>query len=178
MKGRPNKPIEQHEMEGTKRGDRHPGTALVLGGRNLPDTPKDFTPSQEKLWLAVLEVVAPILDMADVPMLENFVVIVDRLHEARKEIADYGLMIDELIYNKEGECVGSKRVANPAYRVEKDYLGAARQYAEQFGLTPSARARLGIAVAVARDTTSRVRDKVGENPLEMDDVLDHPERHT
>src|SRR4051812_372853 len=114
VRGRPNKPVEQHEMEGTKRSDRHPGTALVLGDRNLPvrALPDGFTQSQMTIWDAVLADVSPIVSTTDLTMLENFVVIVDRLQEARWLIKENGLLIEEDVYNKDGDVTGSKTVPN------------------------------------------------------------------
>jgi P27 family predicted phage terminase small subunit len=170
MKGRPPKPIEQHVKEGTGRKDRH-GDMLpvVVGERGVAQPSNLMTDTQLEIWefLVVETRASRVLQSTDAPMLEELVVAIDLARQARQEIIDNGLMIDEDKYNKDGDLVGTVRKRNPAYGVWKDSVAVAKSLAEQFGLTPSARTRLGIQQVVGMSAAKQLERTIGVNPLDF-----------
>jgi P27 family predicted phage terminase small subunit len=167
-RGRPPKPTEQHLREGTFRKDRH-NLPVVLGGREIDAVPPDrLSETQAEIWTYLFNDLteAGILDKTDLVTFEGLVLIVDHLRLAQADIEENGLLIDEDKYNKDGDLVGSVRKRNPAHQIAKESLSLLRQYAEQFGLSPSARARLGLARVTGMTAAEQLRDKLGENPMD------------
>ena len=109
---------------------------------------------------------ANILNTTDLVAFEGLVIIIDHLREAQLDIRENGLLIDEPKFNKDGEEIGSVRKRNPAHAVAKDSLSLLRQYAEQFGLSPSARARLGLTRITGMTAVEQLQGKLGANPMD------------
>jgi P27 family predicted phage terminase small subunit len=114
--------------------------------------------------LVVWEEIAPmlhtsgVLDRVDARMLAMFC-------EATAQ-AELARQMMEAARNSTGLVVQqpSGRVApDPHFTVWKDAVAAARQLAEQFGLTPSARARLGIG-AQTQAQIAQIDEHVGQSP--------------
>lgn len=64
--------------------------------------------------------------------------------DATKEIAKYGLVVLEHRYDKDGNVVGDSYKANPAVAARADSWRRANLMMQQFGLTPSSRAKLKV----------------------------------
>src|SRR5882762_7935641 len=139
MKGRPPIPHERHALEGTLRSDRHPPNAFQIGGRGLPPVPEHLSESAQTAWNEISSSMreSNVLDVADASVLEGACVMWGRAREARLLIEQEGLT-----------AIGARggTVAHPALKIERDSWALFLRYAEQLGLSPSARARLTAAV--------------------------------
>lgn len=132
--GRPRKAVELHRADGTYRKDRHgDGAPLVVGGRGEIQPPPGMDPEIVKVFATLAAASGSILDTADAPMVEAAATLLHRARVAGEDIAKRGLLVlgrfDQV-------------VENPSVKQERDALAAFRQYAEQLGIGPSARARL------------------------------------
>lgn len=128
------KPIEQREREGNPRDHPLPGK-VVVGGRDLPKPPAGLsTVARTRFtWIVKLMADANLLDAADAGVVAAAAVALARAIAAGREVTKRG----DYVKSRFGETI-----ANPALRVERDSWAAFNRYAEQLGLTPSARARL------------------------------------
>lgn len=131
--GRPPKPIEVHEAEGTLRASRHKRTSL-RGGRpsSVLKPPTWMTVSQRAAFKELAGSQATVLDVADAPMVEAAAVLLDRARQASRAVG--ALKVPNRFGHDEPD---------PMLKVERDAWNAFRQFAEQIGVGPSARARLG-----------------------------------
>ena len=159
MRGRPPKPLERHRRDGTYRRDRHgDGLPVLVGGRPFElEPPADLPPAALEVWRLVVPelVTVGLVDRVDVPALVVMCTAYARMVEAGELVAAHGLVV---------ESTRGTAIVNPAAKVERDASLLFLRYAEQFGLTPSARARLGLAGLKARtlaqETMARVRSAV------------------
>lgn len=168
-RGRPPKPHEVHEKEGTLRPDRHSPLPVVLGERSLGAAPDTLTPTQTLIWDYLVRELsgARLLQSTDAPMLEQLAVAVDYARQSSETIQAEGLIFEEERYDKEGNVVGVTKKRHPAYMNWKDSVQTAKTLAEHFGLTPSARARLGIQAAVGLSAAKQLEKTIGVNPLDF-----------
>lgn len=137
MKGRPRKPIERHLAEGTFNATRHKvKTPTLVGGRARLDPPPNLSAEERELWVRIVEDLdaAQIIDHADFAVVESAAVQIARARAARRSIHRRGLLVQSRL---------GETIANPAVRIERDAWGSFLRFAEQLGLSPSARARLG-----------------------------------
>ena len=113
---------------------RHAKRPTLVAGR-----PK--APLKAPLWMTVAQRAAfkelataqkSVLDAADGPMVEAAAVLLDRARQSSRAIG--GLRVENRFGHDEPD---------PMLRVERDAWAAFRQFAEQLGVGPSARARLG-----------------------------------
>lgn len=101
-----------------------------------------------------------ILDRADGAMIEGAAVLLGRVREARRVLNDQGLTY-------ESARTGAPTL-RPEFRVEREAWGAFRMFAEHLGLSPVARARLGLAGQAARAATPTWDEVLGPNPRKTD----------
>lgn len=137
-KGRPPKPTEAKKRAGNPGKRKQPENVLV-GGRTAPEPPADLRPGALKAWREVVPLLidAGVLDTVDRQTLAVYCTAVE-LNELAASILASGNGTGLVIVQPSG------RVApDPHFAVWKDTATVIRQFAEQFGLTPSARARLG-----------------------------------
>jgi P27 family predicted phage terminase small subunit len=149
---RPAKPVEKHMQDGTFRKDRH-NLPVVIGERKLPDTPTHLNTLQKALWDVVVEDTGSFLTSTDFPTIEAFVVLLSRAREARE------------IINREGIVVDDKK--HPMLEVERLSLNALKPYIEQLGLSPSARARLGLMAVQGMSAQEKLSKELGDSPLDI-----------
>lgn len=64
--------------------------------------------------------------------------------DASKEVQKHGLLMEEHRYDKEGNVVGSSWKANPAVTARADAWRRMNLMLQQFGLTPSSRAKVKV----------------------------------
>ena len=146
MKGRPPKPSEQKKREGNP-GKRSTDVVLVAG-REKPRVPAGLNPAAKNVWRIIVADMwdSRILDRADRFIIEATSVAIARARQARK------------LVNKEGLTVRGATgaiIQHPAIKIERESWNQFRQLAEHLGLSPVARARLGLAhVKGARDRKS------------------------
>jgi len=156
MRGRKPTPLEQRKREGTVVPSRHGKGVVQIGGRNAPEAPTDLTKDEKKCWdyLVTDLVESGTIDHIDAGIVEGAAITWARARQARRHIKKKGLVIA----GKTGS------VTNPAVRIEREAWSSFRQISEQLGLSPSARARLGIASVRKRTMQQELTDKIGPSP--------------
>lgn len=137
MKGRPPVPREQKVRRGTLRKHRDPGPVAVplpLELRPLGELP----PHAQEAWDQVVPplVEAGVVSFIDAPLLTELCSALGVARQARETVEAEGVFV-----------TGAKGglVTHPAWRVQRDATVLALRIAEQYGLSPSARARLGLS---------------------------------
>lgn len=201
MKGRKPKPAEVKRREGNpgKRaigepvlvGERLTGTELdesAVGGElvereeaaplllpPVPDTlalvdELDDATAGTDLWREVctLLIEAGIATAGDLYAIEQFVMATLESRRAFFELRTEGSTVDTI--NPAGDRAG--KTTHPAYRVWRDSNATMLRWAEHLGLTPVARARLGLAVGKGRKLAAELERGLPENPLKRRGVDD------
>lgn len=145
MKGRPPKPTETKRKTGNPGKRKLPDNTLTAG-RGRPKPPATLTPAAVEIWNELIPQLeeAGTLDRADGIALEVLVTAVAIMRQAAEMLPKgngTGLVIQQ---------PSGRVAADPHFVVWQQAAGVARQFAEQFGLTPSARARLGMAGVTGR----------------------------
>lgn len=141
----------------TADGARRRSDVSVIGGLVDLDPP-DHLPSAARLvWSELVDPMrgTAILDRVDSPALEAMTRCVLRWREA------------EGILDVEGLFVASPngyRVAHPAIAVAQKAQSEYRNWCARFGLTPSDRVGLGIAVVKGKSLAQDLADKIGASP--------------
>jgi len=158
--GRPPKP--PHLKLGNANGPKEKiPEAITIGGRpdRLPQPPDYLNEDGKRFW----EIAVPalhdlnVLDIVDRPTLEMAATAYERFHQARRVLQVHGV----LTRRPSGEIV-----PHPAVRIEREAQATFLRFAEQFGLTASARARLGIAILQGQEMLSKAMEtELGETEL-------------
>jgi len=151
------KPAEIRKREGTYRKSEH-GEVVVIGGKPATLEPTStLTDREREAWD---EIVPPMLavglvDRVDVPALEAIAISVARWREAEEVLREEGLFVAS---------PNGYRVAHPAIAVSQKAAAEYRSWATRFGLTPSDRVGLGIAVVRSRSLSEDLGDRIGASP--------------
>lgn len=139
------------EMRGTFRGDRRPGQQVDAERLVRPPTaPKHLGELAKKIWRqkAKLLIQLELLTIGDLASLEGYCVAHERAIDAEAIVAVEGRTVRSI----EG---GLKR--HPELVTAEKARADMRRYEQEFGLTPSARARMRIPI--------KGDAKVAENPF-------------
>jgi P27 family predicted phage terminase small subunit len=145
--GRPPKSLEAHAREGTvsqvgrSRGAKPPVVPALVAGRGKVEAPAGLDETEAAVFAELAEHVAALTDVADASWVEGATMMLLRARQARADIRRNGIVMEVVKRNRSGEEY-SDVVTNPMVRVERDAWAAFRQYAEQLGIGPSARAKL------------------------------------
>lgn len=134
--GRKPKPISDHIRAGTYRVDRHDRPSPAAD-RTKPKPPAGLFREARSAWTELVRELDRLgtLDSRDVHLIELAAVCLGRLRQARAAIAKTGL-----------EVKGDRgAVVAPALRAELAAIKELRGLLAEFGLSPTSRARLGIA---------------------------------
>jgi len=118
--------------------------------------PPSLTPAMKTAWRTLVAALreAGTLSAIDAGTLEACAVFWGRAREARAIIAREGFV-------HRGD---RGLVQHPAVKVERESWNSFRLLAEQFGLSPAARARLGL-VELRRDSAAReLEEEIGRSP--------------
>lgn len=153
-KGRPPKPVEVKRREGN-RGKTAATQPVVIGGKvAAPERPVGLSARARKVWAEVVPDLhaGGVLDSVDGPILGVFCELIAMTRRAWK-------LADETGPVRKGKR-GSTKAGELAAAL--DLTAQVRQYAEQYGLTPSARSRLG--VGKPSQPASPKGSSVGESP--------------
>jgi P27 family predicted phage terminase small subunit len=159
-RGAPPKPPHLHTGNAHGPKDKLP-QPVSIGGRpdRLPEPPDYLEEDGLHFW----EVAVPalhelnVLDIVDRPALEMAATAYERFQQARRVIKAQGV----LARGRNGEIV-----PHPAVRIEREAQATFLRFAEQFGLTASARARLGIAILQGQEMLSKAMEsELGEPEL-------------
>jgi P27 family predicted phage terminase small subunit len=141
VRGRKPVPVEVRQLTGNPRKHAIP-EPITFGGRPLPGEltePPDGLPELAKeYWRKLVPRLAQvgILDRVDIPALEAMAVAYDRMVKSRRVIDREGFFAR----GSQGQLV-----AHPALKIERDSAQLLLKFNEQFGTTPVARVRLGLA---------------------------------
>ena len=147
-KGRPPKPVAQKLLEGNPGGRPLP-KVIVMGGVGVPDKPATLSALAGALWDREVPkmVDAGLLDRIDGLLLGQYFEAAALAAVAVRNMSNDDGVVEPLLLvpnNFTGE-MGLKK--SPGVAVWKDAVATMRQLAAEFGLTPSARARLGVLSA-------------------------------
>jgi P27 family predicted phage terminase small subunit len=147
---------------GRKTGPK-PKTAIVAVPTFLPTQadpppapPDTLGPLGQQIWLDVWEgMPATALD----PQLDHLTI--TRLAEAaedraaaRSAIVELGVVLEEPIVTPRGDVVGIRKVTNPALETVRKLDRTIDAASDRLGLSPAARARLGLTISRARLATA------------------------
>lgn len=124
-------------MPGGRQGPRVP---TMAAGRGELAKPRGLEKDVAAAWDELAGLLAPILDLADAPMIEAGAT---ALAMVRRANAAWKAQPDVLVEDRFGQMK-----ANPVIAVQTNALTQWRQFATELGVGPAARARLaGLAVA-------------------------------
>lgn len=155
-KGRKPKPREVKIASGNPGRRKLPEPVLV-GERvaGPPAAPAGLDERAAEVWaeLAALLTEGGILTGGDLVALEGLAVMVGRARQARAALEGEPLVVR-----------GSQSwmIPNPLLRIERDAWAAAQRVAVEFGMTPSARARLGLTMVQGRSLGLDLARKLDE----------------
>jgi len=132
--GRPAKPVEQKQAEGTVRA-RDRQTALLVGGRGTPKPSAYLTKGQMARFAALVKelTAAGYLDLADRGMLELAAIEEDNVDLCNRSVDKNGVVIL-------GAMGGP--ITNPAVIARAKSLSSLRQLYAELGIGPASRARM------------------------------------
>jgi P27 family predicted phage terminase small subunit len=161
VKGRKPKPIEERVRDGNP-GKRPLPEPMLIGGRpnldELNEPPAHLPEDAKEFWRdSVTRLVeVGIVDRVDVPALEQLAIQYARVRGAQKVIAEVG-------YFATGSTGQVKE--HPAVKLEREATNLLLKLSEHFGLTPVARARLGLAELTRRSLASEMEEGLGKTTL-------------
>ncbi len=181
MKGRKPLPAETKRRTGNP-GGRPIGDPVLIGSRLVPtdgippvpvdlaliDELEDNAPgdagSASLLWTQVvaLLVEANMITEGDLFAVEQFVMATLEARRAWYELRTEGSTV-ETVNHQSGRAA---KTTHPAYRVWRDANAMMLKWGEHLGLTPVARARLGLAVGKGRKLMQELDEGLPANPLD------------
>ena len=141
----------------TPEGKRRKSEVAVIGGLRDLEPPAHLPSAARVIWRELVEPMmgAAVLDRVDSPALEAMTRSVLRWREA------------EMVLDTEGLFVSSPngyKIAHPAIAVAQKAQADYRSWCSRFGLTPSDRVGLGLAVVRGRSLVQDLADKIGVSP--------------
>lgn len=141
----------------TPDGKRRRSDVAVLGGLVDLDPPAALPEHVQRVWCELVEPMrgSAVLDRVDAFALEAMSRTVARWREA------------EAVLDLEGMFVASPngyRIAHPAVAVAQKAQAEYRNWCARFGLTPSDRVGLGLAVVRGKSLAQDLADKIGASP--------------
>jgi P27 family predicted phage terminase small subunit len=171
-RGRPPKPREVRLADGNPGHRPLPAPVLGLGKVLEFPAPASLSEREREVWDQLVPEVAALgwIDRVDRAMLELLVQQVALVELARDSIRSDGFMLT--VYDRDGNPLDRK--VNPAARLQIQATAQALRLAEQFGLTSSARARLGLTVAKGAAIASDLERALGGDD-DADVVIEVPE---
>jgi P27 family predicted phage terminase small subunit len=172
-RGRPPKPREQRIAEGMAGHRPLPEPVLGLGKVLTFDPPADLRPAEAEAWQLIVPEIAALgwIDRFDGHWIRQLVAAVAVANELRDEIASNGVMIDT--YDKDGIVRGVQ--LNPAVNALARQQQTIRQYLEQLGGSPSARAKLGLVKVKGAEAALALADRLRDDEPGDDDVIEVPD---
>jgi P27 family predicted phage terminase small subunit len=156
--------LEQRLLEGGEVSHRPVPEPINIGGRvhDIIEPPGWLLKEAKDYWRQTIVQLIDVgmIDLVDVTALEMLASTYARWRRAVRDVNRRGLIVQ----GRQG------LVLNPAARVERDMASQHLKFAEQFGLTPLARARLGLA-EVHRRSLEKEMDHALDGTAE-DDAAD------
>lgn len=138
------KPTELKKIEGTYQKCRDKSPTLKPSMEVGLDAPDDLNEWGQKLWTEIFSEYGKVglITRVDLGSFHSLCSWYGIFREAEDIVRAKGLEVEEEVYNKEGQVVGTKTITNPMIMVmdkaQKNYLAMAKE----FGVTPSSRAGL------------------------------------
>lgn len=138
-------------------GSKRRTEVAIIGGLNDLEPLPHLPMSVQAVWRELVDPMrgAAVLDRVDAPALEAMSRSVARWREA------------ETVLDAEGMFVSSPngyRIAHPAIAVAQKAQAEYRAWCSRFGLTPSDRVGLGMAVIRGKSLAQDLADKIGPSP--------------
>lgn len=158
MRGRKPKPVEQRRLEGGREvSHRSPPEPLLVAGRpahEFDEPPDDLPLDAKRFWRQTVSRLLEVgmLDLVDDVALRMLATQYARWQQASRVVAQDGHFVRG--------SVGQLR-EHPAIRIERESHGLYIKTAEQFGLTPMARTRLGLAELHRRSLHNEMERALG-----------------
>ena len=140
----PPKPVELKKLEGTYRKDRDKSPNLKPTMEISLEVPDDLNEWGQKLWGEIFSEYGKVglITRVDLGSFHSLCSWYGIFREAEDIVRAKGLEVEEEVYDKNGQVVGTKTVTNPMIMVmdkaQKNYFAMAKE----FGVTPSSRAGL------------------------------------
>jgi P27 family predicted phage terminase small subunit len=108
--------------------------------------PEHLSPAAREEWRRVVPALLKlgVLAAMDQGALSSYCTAHSVALEAEAAIAAGGVIVEEIVYNREGDEVGRRTKPNPACKVLSDMLRLKKAYGIEFGLTSASRTRLHI----------------------------------
>lgn len=163
MRGRRPKPVEQRALEGNP-GKRPVPARVAIGGdppEAIEEPPRHLDGDAQFWWREAVPVLrrVGIVDVVDRPSLEMCACAYSRFRSANRLLRKQGIYVRDA---KTGEIR-----EHPALRTEREAMVAYQRIAEQYGLTPVARTRLGLAELQRLSLAQELDQSLGEVVLEQ-----------
>jgi P27 family predicted phage terminase small subunit len=146
MKGRKRSPTEEKRRRGFPGHHPQPNAVLVAGrlapGERIPP-PRHLSPEAKEVWATTVTDLTDtgVLDRSDLQAVAGFAMVLGMVRELNAELQSQA-KLDPRGYLMVRTARGTG--VNPLIAARRTYLAEARLFAEQLGLTPAARGRLGI----------------------------------
>jgi P27 family predicted phage terminase small subunit len=161
--GRKPKPVELRRLDGDVPGTRSTVShrripePVVVRGVQPPQKPRGMPRDAQRAWEAIVPPLAGIglLDAIDEVALEAMCTAYARAKEA-------GRIVDRDGHFTTGSA--GQIVEHPAVGIERASVALFLRYAEQYGLTPSARTRLGLTELKRRAVSEEMAARIGPSP--------------
>jgi P27 family predicted phage terminase small subunit len=141
-RGPPPKPTAQKKLEGTYRKDRDPSAGAAFEPPpGAPQAPKWLDKEAKAEWARVVPLLleGKVLTLLDGGALERYCVAHSNWVKAQRDVQKNGLVLKTQF--------GPQK--NPAVKIAFDERAAAKQLAQELGLSPSARTRVKVAEKTA-----------------------------
>jgi P27 family predicted phage terminase small subunit len=163
------KSVEAHRRAGTVsqigRGrTAAPKLPLLLGGRRPVEAHEHLSDDVRAVFADLAEMLAPILDAADAPIVEAAATMLVRAREAGADIARRGAVLDVERVSRSGE-VYSHAVPNPSVKIQREAWLAFYRFAQELGIGPASRARLAAAGHAGRPAAQEIKGLSGVSRL-------------
>ena len=151
------KPRELREAQGTP-GHRPLPAPVLVGERvasEAPPAPPGLGERATVVWNELAQMVtdAQMLTVSDLAVLEGLAVQIARARQAREALDGQPLAV---------EGAQSQWIVNPLVRVERDAWTLVLKIAREFGMTPSARASLGLTMTQGRSLAFDLQQRLGQ----------------
>lgn len=141
----------------TADGKRRRSDVAVVGGLVDLEPPDHLPPVVQSVWRELVEPMrgAAVLDVVDAPALEAMSRCVVRWRLAEAELDAEGLFVSS---------PNGYKIAHPAIAIAQKAQAEFRSWCSRFGLTPSDRVGLGLAVVRGKSLAQDLADKIGKSP--------------
>jgi P27 family predicted phage terminase small subunit len=169
MRGPKPKPVEQRRLEGGSDVSHRaiPEPMLVAGrpDRELDEPPRDLAPAARRYWRKTIRrlVEVGMIDLVDEAALRMLASQYARWEAASRTVNKEGIVSTGYM---------GQPVQHPAVRIERDATVLYLRTAEQFGLTPMARTRLGLAELHRRSLHAEMDRALDAGPIVDGEVVD------